>query len=91
VTPPRSLVAGNPAKVVKTFEPHQVTWRNNGTSEYQKLARAALTDLVEAQPLREADADRQAQRIASDAIAVRLTGETAQHREKQAAEREAKP
>jgi len=91
VTPPRSLVAGNPAKVVKTFEPHQVTWRNNGTSEYQKLARAALTDLIEAEPLREAGAERQAQRIASDAIAVRLTGETAQHREKQAAEREAKP
>ena len=91
VTPPRSLVVGNPAKVVKTFEPHQVTWRNNGEGEYQKLARAALTGLVEAQPLREASAERQAQRIASDAVAVRLTGETAQHREQQAAQREARP
>ena len=90
VTPERSLVAGNPAKVVKTFEPHQVTWRNNGEGEYQKLARAALTELVEAQPLREAGAERQAQRVASDAVAVRLTGETAQHRERQAAEREGK-
>ena len=89
VTPERSLVVGNPAKVVKTFEPHQVTWRNNGEGEYQKLARAALTDLVEATPLSEADADRQAQRIASDAVAVRLTGRTAEHRERQAAEREA--
>ncbi|NIJ18181.1 gamma carbonic anhydrase family protein [Sphingobium vermicomposti] len=88
-TPERSLVVGNPAKVVKTFEPHQVTWRNNGEGEYQKLARAALTGLVEAQPLREADADRQAQRIASDAVAVRLSGQTAEHRERQAAEREA--
>ena len=91
VTPPRSLVVGNPAKVVKTFEPHQVTWRNNGEGEYQKLARAALTGLVEAQPLREASAERQAQRVASDAVAVRLTGETAQHRERQAAERESRP
>ena len=91
VTPPRSLVAGNPAKVVKSFEPHQVTWRNNGTSEYQKLARAALTDLIEAEPLREAGAERQAQRIQSEAVAVRLTGETAQHREKQAAQRESRP
>ena len=91
VTPERSLVAGNPAKVVKTFEPHQVTWRNNGEGEYQKLARAALTDLIEAQPLREASAERQAQRVASDAVAVRLTGETAAHREQQAAEREARP
>ena len=89
VTPERSLVVGNPAKVVKTFEPHQVTWRNNGEGEYQKLARAALTDLVEATPLSEADADRQAQRVASDAVAVRLTGRTAEHRERQAAEREA--
>ena len=89
VTPERSLVVGNPAKVVKTFEPHQVTWRNNGEGEYQKLARAALTDLVEATPLSEAGADRQAQRITSDAVAVRLTGRTAEHRERQAAEREA--
>jgi carbonic anhydrase/acetyltransferase-like protein (isoleucine patch superfamily) len=85
VTPPRSLVVGNPAKVVKTFEPHQVTWRNNGEGEYQKLTRAALTDLVEAAPLGQASADRQAQRIKSDAIAVRLTGDTAAAREAKAA------
>jgi len=91
VTPPRSLVAGNPAKVVKTFEPHQVTWRNNGAGEYQKLARAALTELVEAEPLREANPERLGQRSQSEAVAVRLTGEIAQHREKQAAEREARP
>lgn len=88
VTPERSLIVGNPAKVVRTFEPHQVTWRNNGEGEYQKLARAALTGLVEAEPLREKSADRQAQRVLSDAIAVRLTGETAEARERQAAEKE---
>jgi carbonic anhydrase/acetyltransferase-like protein (isoleucine patch superfamily) len=91
VTPPRSLVVGNPAKVVKSFEPHQVTWRNNGEGEYQKLARSALTDLVEAQPLPEVSAERQAQRSQSQAVAVRLTGETAQHREQQAAQRESRP
>jgi phenylacetic acid degradation protein len=91
VTPPRSLVVGNPAKVVKSFEPHQVTWRNNGEGEYQKLARSALSDLIEAEPLREADEARQAQRSQSEAVAVRLTGETAQHREAQAAQREGKP
>ncbi len=69
-------------------EPHQVTWRNNGEGEYQKLGKAALTGLVEAEPLREADAGRQAQRVASDAVAVRLTGGTAAHRERQAAQRE---
>ena len=88
-TPPRSLVVGNPAKVVKTFEPHQVTWKNDGKGEYQKLARAALSDLIEAEPLAAAGDERQAQRVASDAIAVRLTGETAQARERKAAESQA--
>jgi len=88
-TPPRSLVVGNPAKVVKTFEPHQVTWRNNGEGEYQKLARAALTDLIEAAPLAAVDAGRQARRVASDAIAVRLSGDTAAAREAKAAKAEA--
>ncbi len=81
-TPPRSLVAGNPAGVVKSFEPHQVTWKNDGEGEYQKLARAALTDLVEAQPLAAPEVDRQ--RIQSNAIAVRLTGPTAALREQRA-------
>jgi carbonic anhydrase/acetyltransferase-like protein (isoleucine patch superfamily) len=86
VTPPRSLVVGNPAKVVKTFEPHQVTWRNDGDGEYQKLARAALTDLIEAAPLATASAERQAQRVSSEAVAVRLTGPTAERREARAAQ-----
>jgi carbonic anhydrase/acetyltransferase-like protein (isoleucine patch superfamily) len=82
-TPPRSLVAGNPGKVVKTFEPHQITWRNDGQGEYQKLARAALSDLAEVQPLRHFAPDRP--RVRSDAIAVRLTGDTAIERERRAA------
>lgn len=90
VTPPRSLVAGNPAKVVRTFEPHQVTWRNDGAGEYQKLAREALAGMAEAAPLAQADAARQAQRVASDAIAVRLSGETAQAREQATARKEAR-
>jgi carbonic anhydrase/acetyltransferase-like protein (isoleucine patch superfamily) len=82
-TPPRSLVAGNPGKVVKTFEPHQVTWRNEGEGEYQKLARAALNDLEEVQPLRRLAPDRP--RVRSNAIAVRLAGDTAIERERRTA------
>lgn len=85
-TPPRSLVVGNPAKVARTFEPHQVTWKNDGAGEYQKLARAALTDLIEAEPLTVAELDRK--RIASNAIAVRLTGKSAEERERRAAAQE---
>jgi carbonic anhydrase/acetyltransferase-like protein (isoleucine patch superfamily) len=84
VTPPRSLLAGNPAKVVRTFEPHQVTWRNDGHGEYQRLAREALTDIVPVEPLTSVEADRP--RVRSEAVAVRLTGETARLREAKAAE-----
>lgn len=83
VTPDRSLVAGNPAKVVKTFEPHQVTWRNDGDGEYQRLAHAALSELVEVTPLTAAEPDRPRPR--SEAIAVRLSGPSAQERERRAA------
>ena len=88
VTPPRSLVAGNPAKVVRTLEAHQVTWRNDGVGEYQRLAAEALTDLVEAQPLAAPEPDRRRPR--SDAVAVRLSGPAASERQQRAAEREGK-
>lgn len=84
IVPARSLVAGNPAKVVKTFEPHQVTWKNDGKGEYQRLAREALTDFIEVTPLAKMEDNRP--RLRSEAIAVRLTGETAAERERRAAE-----
>jgi len=86
-TPARSLVAGNPAMVVKTFAPHEITWRNDGDGEYQRLARAALTDLIETAPLRHADDARQAGRVRSDAVAVRLSGDTAGLRQRRSATR----
>jgi len=79
-TPPRSLVAGNPATVVRSLEPHQITWRNDGGGEYQKLARAALTDLVEVVPLSAPEPDRQ--RSTSQAVAVRLSGPVAAERQR---------
>lgn len=84
ITPPRSLVAGNPASVVRTFEPHQVTWRNDGAGEYQRLASEALSDLVETAPLAAPEPDRR--RVRSEAIAVRLTGPVANERQRRAAE-----
>ncbi|CCA90267.1 gamma carbonic anhydrase family protein [Novosphingobium sp. PP1Y] len=83
VIPPRSLVAGNPARVVRTFEAHQVTWKNDGKGEYQRLAREALTDMLEVEPLAAPEPDRK--RVQSNAIAVRLRGEEAAERERRAA------
>jgi len=79
-------VAGNPAKVLKTFAPDQITWRNDGQGEYQRLAREALTDFVETEPLSAPEPDRP--RLRSEAIPVRLSGTTAQAREQRAAQQE---
>lgn len=81
--PDRSLIAGNPARVLKTFRPDQVTWRADGTGEYQRLAREAHTDLQPATPRTSVEPDRP--RIRANAIAVRLRGETARERERRAA------
>ena len=86
VIPPRSLVVGNPAKVVRTFEPHQVTWKNNGSGEYQRLAREALTQMVPIEPLREIEPDRP--RVSGKVLAVRLSGDSARERERRAAKAE---
>jgi phenylacetic acid degradation protein len=81
--PARSLAAGNPAKVIRTFSSEQVTWRNDGTGEYQRLARGAGTDIVECAPLPKPEHDRR--RVRADAIAVRLTGSVARERERRSA------
>lgn len=87
VIPPRSLVVGNPAKIVRTFEPHQVTWKNDGKGEYQRLAREALAEMVAVEPLTAMEPDRA--RVRGHAIAVRLSGDMARERERRAAEGDA--
>ena len=82
IIPPRGLAVGNPAKIARILEPHQVTWKNDGHGEYQRLAREALTDLVECEPLNAPEEDRP--RIQSDAIALRINGDTARERERRA-------
>jgi phenylacetic acid degradation protein len=84
ITPARSLVAGNPASIVRTFEPHQISWRNDGGGEYQRLARDALVDFIETPPLTEVEPDRR--RLRSDAVSVRLSGPTAALREQRTRE-----
>ncbi|MBN9061833.1 MAG: phenylacetic acid degradation protein PaaY [Rhizobiales bacterium 65-9] len=72
--PPRSLIAGNPAKVVREVPPDAVSWKNDGEGEYQRLARRSLTDFVACEPLAEAEPDRP--RVSSQARSVRLRGKT---------------
>ncbi|MCB5944352.1 gamma carbonic anhydrase family protein [Acidocella sp. KAb 2-4] len=85
IVPPRSLVAGNPARIVKQFTAAQITWRNDGDSEYQRLAREMLAECVEVAPLAEMAPDRP--RMRSTAIPVRLRGPAAHERERRVAAR----
>ena len=58
VIPPRSLVAGMPAKVVRALSDEEITWKGAGTRTYQDLTRRCLATLVETAPLAVVEPDR---------------------------------
>jgi carbonic anhydrase/acetyltransferase-like protein (isoleucine patch superfamily) len=60
--PPRSVVVGNPAKVVKEVSDEMLAWKSSGTALYQALPRRLHEGLRACEPLRELPADRAAQR-----------------------------
>ena len=51
VVPPRTLVAGVPAKVVRTLTDQELAWKTEGTQSYQELARRSLATMVETEAL----------------------------------------
>jgi phenylacetic acid degradation protein len=58
VVPPRTLVAGVPATVVRTLTEQEVSWKTEGTRSYQDLARRSLATMVETTALPAAEANR---------------------------------
>ena len=56
--PPRSLVAGVPAKVVRALGEGEIAWKQAGTRVYQDLTRRSLASMREVQPLAALDAER---------------------------------
>jgi len=68
--PARSLIAGNPAKIVREIPADAIAWKNDGDGEYQRLARQSVADFVECEPLTEVEPDRR--RTSGNARAVRL-------------------
>ena len=56
--PPRVLLLGSPAKVVRELSEDEVRWKGEGTKVYQALARRCRTSLVPVQPLAEGDEGR---------------------------------
>ena len=53
VIPKRSLVVGNPAKIVREVSDDMITWKTKGTELYQKLPSECHESLKEVEPLRE--------------------------------------
>lgn len=56
--PNRSLVVGNPAKIIKEVSQEMIDWKSKGTSLYQALPGECFDSLKPCEPLREIEKDR---------------------------------
>ncbi|MEN3364801.1 MAG: phenylacetic acid degradation protein [Burkholderiales bacterium] len=56
--PPRSLVTGVPAKVVRELSDEEIKWKLEGTHTYQDLAKRCLASMVETEPLTAVETNR---------------------------------
>lgn len=61
VIPARSLVVGNPAKVVKDVSDEMIAWKTEGTKLYQSLPQECRTSLLPCEPLNEIEENRPVQ------------------------------
>jgi phenylacetic acid degradation protein len=61
--PPRSVVVGNPARIVKQVTDEMLAWKTEGTALYQALPARLRDSLQPAEPLREMPADRTRQEM----------------------------
>jgi phenylacetic acid degradation protein len=53
IIPKRSLVVGNPAKVIKEVSDEMIAWKTKGTELYQQLPGDCHESLKVVEPLRE--------------------------------------
>lgn len=61
IIPPRSLVVGNPARVVREISEQMVAWKTKGTALYQRLPAELHAELQACEPLHEVPDDLPAQ------------------------------
>jgi phenylacetic acid degradation protein len=58
IVPPRTLVAGVPAKIVRELSARELAWKIEGTQSYQELTRRSLATMIETAPLAAAEPGR---------------------------------
>ena len=56
--PSRSLVVGNPAKIIKEVSDEMIEWKTEGTALYQQLPAECKETMRECEPLLESEKDR---------------------------------
>jgi phenylacetic acid degradation protein len=61
--PPRKVVVGNPAKIVKDVSDEMLAWKTEGTALYQALPARLHATLEACEPLREVPPDRAQQQM----------------------------
>jgi len=64
--PNRSLVVGNPAKIIKQVSDEMIAWKTQGTKIYQGLPKDCYESLEEVEPLKELTPERDQKRIEVD-------------------------
>ena len=78
VVPPRSLVVGNPARVVRELDEETLAWKAHGAGVYRDLTRRCLSSLRPVRPLDEAEPERG--RVSTDASVSRPLHEMRERR-----------
>ncbi len=56
--PKRSVVVGNPARIIKEVTDDQLAWKTEGTGWYQRLPTEAHDSLIACEPLNEPEPNR---------------------------------
>jgi phenylacetic acid degradation protein len=56
--PDRTLVAGSPARIIRELSDKEITWKSQGTAQYQDLAIRSLKTMREVEPLTSVEPDR---------------------------------
>ena len=66
--PKRSLVVGNPAKVIKEVSDEMIDWKSKGTQLYQQLPADCHESLKKVEPLRRVPKDMKMQEAFYDTL-----------------------